>query len=282
MKTSVNIFSLCLVLLTVSHTSADFNSERAKVTRACSYTVDKCVQLSGSMMPDTDAKWCTLLGSSKDGVTSEQCLVQLGYCKAEESTALKNGACAQSTSPQQTSSAIKISVYGDISKTTEQCQSRIVSCTFDTSVGTVLKQQEQFCKLMNLGVSGKTTNTCLSQSCTESEFAQLKTTACSTTQSMRFSDVIVATSLTCQNGMETCTYSTTTTTTTTTSALALIRAQRYCDVMNYKAQVTASECLKGQGCTDDEINKLKAAACSGSHIVASLVLLIVAALYKLL
>lgn len=281
MKTSVNLVPLCLVLLFVSSSDADFNSERTKVTRACSYTIDKCLQLSGMMTPDTDAKWCTLLGSTKDGVTSEQCLVQLGYCKAEESTALKNGACAQSSTPQQTSTAIKTSLYNDISSTTDQCQSRIVSCTFETSVGTVLKQQEQFCKLMNLAVSGKTSSTCLSQSCAEAEVAKLKTTACSTTQSMRFSDAIVATSQRCQTGMETCTYSTASSTTTATTAIALIRGQKYCDVMNYKAQVTASECLKGQGCTDDEINQLKAAACSGSHIVGSVVLLIVAALLKL-
>ncbi|XP_059179188.1 uncharacterized protein LOC131958273 [Physella acuta] len=258
MQTSIHVVSLALVLLSVNPTSADFYTERAKVTRACSYTIDRCLQEFRLSNPRTNTLWCLRLGYHTAFV---QCLVANGYCTEEEKTALKNGACARSSKPQQTSSAIKISVYGDVSMTTDQCQRQIVTCTFETSIGTVLKQQEQFCDLMNVRIRGSTLSACLAQGCTEAEVTKLNSTACSISQSDRFSHALVATSELCKNGTETFFESTEY---SSVRVIDLIRGQRYCEVMNYRDQMTTSECLKFLGCTDEEISELNTAACDSS------------------
>lgn len=142
--------------------------------------------------------------------------------------------------------------------TTDQCQRQIVTCTFVTSICTVLKQQEQFCDLINVRIHGSTISTCFAEACTEAEVTRLNSSACSMKKSERFSDALVATSELCKNGAERCVESTVY---SRVRVNDLILCQRYCDVMNYRDQMTTSECLTSQGCTDDEVSKLKTAAC---------------------
>ncbi|XP_059161909.1 uncharacterized protein LOC131944996 [Physella acuta] len=266
------VCAVCVLISFLPHTSADFSTERGKVSEACKRTLDKCVTLAGSSTPSNDAGWCTLFGATVSGVSAYQCVVRIGLCTDEEFVALKNGACGQTATAQQTPSALKTSVYNLIKSTISACQDQIVDCIFVSSVSTVLKQQEQYCKLMNLGISSKTTTTCLTKACSATVITNLNTTSCSTTQSQPFSDAIVATSQMCQDGMELCTYG-------VTEALALIQGEKYCDVMSLSVKTTAHDCLLTEGCTETEFQSLKA-ACSGSNLVASLILLSLAALHQ--
>ncbi|XP_059161904.1 uncharacterized protein LOC131944995 [Physella acuta] len=254
------VCAVCVLMSCLPQTSADFSTERGKVNEACSKTLDTCLMLSGSSTPSSDAGWCTLFGGTVNGVSAYQCVVRIGLCTDEEFVALKNGACRQTATVQTQSSYLKTYLYNVVKSTSSACQDQIVDCIFGSSVATVLKQQEQYCKLMNLGITGKTTTTCLSPACSTTELTSLKIISCLTTQSQPFSDAIVATSQVCQNGMESCTYG-------VTEALALIKGEKYCDVMSLSFATTAHDCLIAAGCTETEFQNLKAAACSNSHIV---------------
>ncbi|XP_059161916.1 uncharacterized protein LOC131945001 isoform X2 [Physella acuta] len=271
------VCAVCVLMSGLTQTSADFSTERRRVSKACSKTLDKCVNmavnLGGSPTPSNDAGWCALFGATVNGVTANQCVVRIGLCTDEEFVALKNGACGQTATAKQTSSALKTSVYNVVQSTSSECQARLVDCIFRSSVATVLKQQEQYCKLMNLGITGKTTTTCLTLACLDEEINNLKTTACSTNQSQPFSDAIVATSQMCQDGMESCTSG-------SNEAFALIQGEKYCDVMSLTVKTTAHDCLIAKGCAETEFQKVKA-ACSGSTIVASFIMLALATLYQL-
>ncbi|XP_059161914.1 uncharacterized protein LOC131945001 isoform X1 [Physella acuta] len=269
---------VCVLMSGLPQTSADFSTERGKVSKACSKTLDTCVNmavnLGGRPTPTSNADWCALFGATVNGVSAYQCVVRIGLCTDEEFVALKNGACGQTATVQQQSSALKTSVYNVVKSTSSTCQDKLVYCIFVSSVATVLKQQEQYCKLMNLGITGKTTTTCLNLACSTTDIINLNTTSCSTTQSQPFSDAIVATSQVCQNGMELCTYG-------SNEAFALIQAEKYCNVMSLSGTTTAHDCLLKAGCTETEFQNIKTAACSGSHIVASFIMLALASLNQL-
>ncbi|XP_059143855.1 uncharacterized protein LOC131931168 [Physella acuta] len=264
------VCAVCVLMSGLTQTSADFSTERRRVSEACSKSLDACITLSNNPAPFNDAGWCTLASSTINGVSAYQCVVKIGLCTDEEFVALKNGACGQTATVQTWSSAFKTSVNNVVKSTSSTCQRQIVDCIFKSNVATVLKQQEQYCKLMNLVVTGKTTRECLTPDCTSNEILNLNTIACSTSQSQPFSDAIVATSQMCQDQLDSCTHN-------FFVASAFIQGEKYCDALSLAVVL---DCMNKEGCTEKEFSKLKA-TCSGSHGVASVIMLVLTALLKL-
>lgn len=268
--------AVCVLMSCLSQTAADFTTQRAKVSEACSKTLDKCIQQSGSSTPSSDVGWCILLGATVNGVSAYQCAVRIGFCTEMEFLDLKYEACVHIDPPSESTSALKTSVYNQVKSTSSACQSKIIDCIFGSSVAIVLKQQEQYCQLINLRLTSKTTTLCLKDECLDTEIASLYTIACSTNQSQSFSDAIMATSQQCQDGFESYTYG-------VTEVLARIKTEKYCQVLSPSLTTTPYDALLLAGCTESEFLNLKTAACGGSRvIVVSVILLALATLYHVI
>lgn len=69
MKDIIKFISLALVLLSVSRTSADLYSERAKVTLVCNQTISRCVWWFRVRTARTNTMWCSQLRFYNNGVT---------------------------------------------------------------------------------------------------------------------------------------------------------------------------------------------------------------------
>ncbi|XP_059161896.1 uncharacterized protein LOC131944988 [Physella acuta] len=246
------LWSVCVLMNGFLQTSADFKAERKKVSHACSSSLDACVAPTGSHKPSSDASWCSLLEATKDGVSAYQCVIRIGLCTDEEFVALKNGACGQTATAQHTSSELKKSLYDVVKSLNDDCSGKLVMCIFGSSLATVFKQQEQYCKLINLDGAA-----CFNMACTKSEISNLNTTACKTTQSQPFSDAIVATSQKCHRGLDKCL-------STVSHATVMIRGEKYCDVMGLSEKYTTHDCMLELGCTELEFTAVKSAACGGS------------------
>ncbi|XP_059179200.1 chondroitin proteoglycan-2-like [Physella acuta] len=249
----------------------------SKVSNMCKSTTKVCVSLSGKNIPESgsEAEWCTLMRMTKDGVTGYQCGVSIGFCTDQEFIDLEKAACGGTTkSPRQSSNAQR-TFYNKVSSIRKSCQDRLIACVANNVVSTVFKQQEQYCKLVN----SRYMIECMGIDC----FRDLNRTGCSAYESQPFSDAIVGTAHTCQNALQECVFR--------TFALALIRAGKYCDAVDYSQDgINIAECLKENQCMEAEVRKLRTAACrssgsgsgrvSGSYIVGSFLVLICAVLLR--
>ncbi|XP_059161918.1 uncharacterized protein LOC131945002 [Physella acuta] len=236
------IITVCVLLSSISHVSADFTSERKKVSIACNYTLETCVDKLQKKEPSNDAEWCSLLGASKDNFTAYQCVAKIGLCTEEEFADLKNGACGKKDKPQQKSSDLKKNAFSAIKSANKHCQDTIVTCIFGSAIATILSQEERYCNMFKVGED------CLGSDCKDS-YDTIKTKACSVTQPKPFSEAVLNTKMPCFSAINYCIDG-------NEQATALIDGEKYCDAMG-----VISVCLPTQHCTDDEINTLKTAAC---------------------
>ncbi|XP_059161902.1 uncharacterized protein LOC131944991 [Physella acuta] len=237
--------AVCVIFSCLGLTSADFNAAKAKVSHGCLATIDQCLNLAGVSVPTADSVWCMLAGESYHGVSCYQCMVQIGLCTDEEFTSLKNDACGTKASVEKKTSTHKAAVYTTLKSATKPCQSKVVTCVFDSSLATVLKQQEMFCELL------AQTSECLDNSC--KDLKSLNETACKTKPSASFPKAILATSKNCRAGFDDCMNK-------MDNERRNIRSEKYCDAISNIGDPIHS-CLLEKDCTEKEFTNMKNGAC---------------------
>lgn len=244
----------------------------ASVSKLCQITVDSCRYQALFVSPElTDT--CKLLKSTFNGVTAIQCLVNIGFCTESEYSSLVKDSCG-SSDDQKTASGAKTSLYNTLSSTAESCQRSALLCIQGSSVATVMKQQENYCSLLNIFNDFSDSKKCLTTSgCSTEEFNKIKSIACASSSTVgegTFATTVMGSTSKCKWAMETCTSSSDT-------ALALIQSEDYCKVMNINNNgATTETCLVADSrCTKSEFDSLKHAACTGVSVYANCLLLLI-------
>ncbi|KAK6982311.1 hypothetical protein BgiMline_017684 [Biomphalaria glabrata] len=187
--------------------------------------------------------------------------VKLGFCTENEYNNLTVTVCGGNVTDTEVSPA-RTNFYAAVNNVSHSCQSNIYTCIKSSVIPIVMRQQEQFCSLMSLNVNGTTSELCLTTgdyNCTQDEFNQLKTAACSvnsTTVDQNFSRALLNTTSKCQSMISHCAG-------TSTEAWIDVLVQKYCDSLKINSDAgSAEECFKQDGaCTSAEFDMLKLAAC---------------------
>ncbi|XP_013076554.2 uncharacterized protein LOC106062788 [Biomphalaria glabrata] len=198
-----------------------------------------------------------------------QYLVRMGFCTENEHNTLTETVCNRSRPyTQLTISRARSNFYAALNSQSYQCQAKLHSCLKSNSASVVLKQQEQFCSLLNLDMKGTTSEMCIThgtQSCTKSEFDQLKSAACEVTATdvdQTFSDALLKTSMKCQAQVSSCVDS-------NENATQLVVFENYCAALNATTGPRVAACKAVNVCTSAEMNLLRAAACEPDTLLSS-------------
>ncbi|KAH9504335.1 hypothetical protein Btru_064670 [Bulinus truncatus] len=201
---------------------------------------------------------CNVFNSTNDTYLT---LVRFGFCTEKEFNNLTATVCGSSSGAQSDSEA-KLNFYKALSKTTIGCPSDILVC-LDRSVNAlVLKQQEQYCLLMNLGIHDPNSQWC--SPCTPQELNELETAACQvnkTETDQKFSTAILSVSSTCRSKLSICGYF-------SSQAKQLVFEMRYCESFNITQDgFTTEMCFKeNTACSSEEFDRLKDAACDATCV----------------
>ncbi|KAH9494609.1 hypothetical protein Btru_019709 [Bulinus truncatus] len=203
---------------------------------------------------------CSLGNMSED----YELTVRVGFCTENEYSILNATVCSGNPTTYNISEA-KTNFYAALSNVPSSCQQRAYYCINSSVLAVVSKQQEHFCSLIYLNISGNTSATCLTTgeySCTENEFSQLVSVACKgniTAADQTFSKALMNTTATCQLKIYQCALR-------SPEAWSYVLSERYCESLKIGGNFTAMEnCFKeNRRCTDEDVDRVKVAACGAT------------------
>lgn len=183
--------------------------------------------------------------------------VKLGFCTENEYNNLTVTVCGGNVTDTKVSPA-RTNFYAAVNNVSHSCQSNIYTCIKSSVISMAVRQQEQFCSLMSLNVGGTTSEQCLTTgdyNCTQDEFNQLKTAACSvnsTTVDQNFTTALLSTTSKCQSMISYCAGN-------SKDAWYYVFVLQYCQALKVD---NAEACFKFDGaCTNAEFDMLKLEAC---------------------
>ncbi|XP_055892846.1 uncharacterized protein LOC129927467 [Biomphalaria glabrata] len=204
---------------------------------------------------------CSILTANQDAFYNK---VQVGFCTEQELENFTATVCGRSSSEKSISDA-KTHFYKAFNLVSEKCQRKSIDCVLTSIVSLVLKQQENYCLLMNF--SDASTESCYTSgadACERSEYEQLKVAACAnrkTNADQRFSTALMSLNPECRQQINKC---------TRTKTLFIVR-QKYCDVViSLQNTDSLNEC-NGQitACDPSELRSLEHAACNAINLAWS-------------
>ncbi|KAH9494630.1 hypothetical protein Btru_019759 [Bulinus truncatus] len=282
----INMFlhpgTLVSLVVWFGHVTADIDSSVLKgYSPACQVTVST---------QDIDLPQCTSMCDEM-----YEAFVKLGFCTDSEFNGLKAVVCTGGDVGSGGGGAGPISetkrkFYEALNQMPSPCLTNALRCILLSAVGIILKQQEQYCSLMNMNLNNVAMESCLasgSSGCALSEFKSLKSAACVSGKTSAaehgFSDALLTTSGQCQSRLYSCTHDGGHVKyfnfEERTDAVNLVAKERYCEFLRYQVQGKSLEaCLKASNnsCTSTEFDLLKAATCSSAmtltHSVVAIVL----------
>ncbi|KAK6982308.1 hypothetical protein BgiMline_017681, partial [Biomphalaria glabrata] len=229
------------------------------ISPKCLNSIKTCVLMSpNAYYLFITEEYCDLFKEKFNGVTANQCLVEIGFCSQPEYDYLLQNLCDERETEAQFADSLLSYVIDTVD---EKCQLNMLGCIIQSIIATLLKADSQYCSLMTFNTFGQTADKCL-KSCTELEKSFIYVASCNTSLSTLepspFTKAVMSTSQTCKETIERCSFG-------SDLAFSSIQSGQYCQIMNiYQAGAETYACLVGSGgCTDSEFQAMTDAACDG-------------------